>query len=195
VPQLASIVRRPAEGASLGREGVQERLERSRPGRALISLFVCVTLVAIAVTNLPDSSLRRTLDVAARPYLTATGLDQNWGVFAPDARRSVLSLVATVRYSDGSTAAWRIPTAGPALGAYWDYRWRKWAENVMTIGGGAAGLQRPAAVWIAREMQRPGKRPALVTLATGSLDLPPPGEGASGPARWREEVFYRLSFR
>jgi len=64
----------------------------------------------------------------------------------------------------------------------------------MTIGGDAAGLQRPAAVWIAREMQRRGKRPVLVALVTRSSAVNPPGEGRRhGP--WLEDVFYRLRFR
>ena len=154
-----------------------------------------VTLGVVGVTNLPASPVKSSLIAPAGPYLTATGLDQNWGVFAPDSRRSVLALVARVRYADGSTAEWRMPEGGPVLGAYSDYRWRKWAENLMTIGGDAAGLQRPAAVWIAREMERPGKRPVIVTLVARSSDLPPPGTRRGRPGPWREDVFYRLSFR
>ena len=195
VSQLASAVRRQTERASRGVEALGKWIELSRPGRALISAFVLVTLGAVAMTNLPDSEVKRELLAPAGPYLTATGLDQNWGVFAPDGRRSVLLLVASVRYADGSTAKWRLPEGGPVLGTYWDYRWRKWAENVMTIGGDAAGLQRPAAVWIAREMQRPGKRPALVTLATWSRELRPPGDRGRAQGPWREDVFYRLRFR
>jgi hypothetical protein len=190
-----SSFRTPAGGARPGGEDRQARVEATVVGRTLISVILVLTLAAITVTNLPDSIVKRTLLVVGGPFLGATGLDQNWGVFAPDSRRSVLSLVARVRYADGSTAVWRPPEGGPALGAYWDYRWRKWAENVMTLGGDAAGLQRPAAVWIARNMQRPGKRPALVELATRSYELPPPGAREPGPRGWREDIFYRLSFR
>jgi hypothetical protein len=158
-------------------------------------VFLLVTLGAVAVSNLPDSKVKRQVFVPVAPYLRATGLDQSWGVFAPDGRLSILNFVARVRYGDGSTAEWRLPEGGPALGAYWDYRWRKWAENVMTIDGDAAGLRRPAAVWIARQMQRPGKRPVLVTLAARSSDLRPPGTRATDHDRWRENAFYRLSFR
>lgn len=139
----------------------------------MISAFLLATLTAVAVANLPESELKRTLLGPGGPYLNATGLDQNWGVFAPDGRQSVLSLVASVRYSDGSTAAWHLPDAGPVLGAYWDYRWRKWAENLMTLGSEGAAIRTPAAVWVAREMTRPGKEPVQVTLATRFHDLPP----------------------
>ena len=193
--RLPRILRRRLQRAPRGFEGERpERLEVTRSGRAVISVFLLVTLAAIAVPNLPDSKVKSKILTPVGPYLTATGLDQNWSVFAPDSRRAVLTLVARVRYADGSTAEWRIPEGGPLLGAYWDYRWRKWAENVMTIGGDAAGLQRPAAVWIAREMQRRGKRPVLVALVTRSSAVNPPGEGRRhGP--WLEDVFYRLRFR
>jgi hypothetical protein len=195
VSQLASPQRQGAQRVRHWLEGAQERLEASRLGRALISVFLLVTIGAIAVVNLPDSEVKGRLLTVGGPYLSATGLDQNWGVFAPDSRRSVLLLVARVRYADGSTATWRLPEGGPLLGAYWDYRWRKWAENVMTLGGDAASVQRPAAVWIARTMQRPRKRPTLVTLVTRSSDLPPPGTRGAAKGRWRESVVYRLAFR
>ena len=195
VSDLTSTVRRHAGRMPHGLEETQKRFEASPFGRALISVFLLVTLGALALTNLPDSKVKSKLLAPAGPYLMATGLDQSWGVFAPDGRRSVLALVARVRYADGSTGEWRVPEGDPVLGAYWDYRWRKWAENLMTIGGDAARLQRPAAVWIAREMQRPGKRPVLVTLATRSFDLSAPGEPGRKRRPWREDVFYRLSFR
>jgi hypothetical protein len=194
VSEFVSTLRRRARVAPRAGEGGGDPLETSALGRALLSLFLIFTLVAIGATNLPDSALKGKLLARAGPYLTVTGLDQNWGVFAPDTRRSVISLVATVQYADGSTDAWRLPEGEPVLGGYWDYRWRKWAEQLMTLSGDAGGLQRPAAIWIAGAMERPGKRPALVTLATRSRDLPPPGTSAMRP-RSREEVFYRLSFR
>jgi hypothetical protein len=173
----------------------QERFEASRLGRVVISVFLLVTLAAVAVGNLPDSIVKRTLAGPAGPYLNATGLDQNWGVFAPDGRQFGLSLVATVRYADGSTAAWPLPQAGPLLGAYWDYRWRKWAENLMTLGSEGAVMRTPAAVWIAREMTRPGKRPVRVTLASRRYDLFPPGDARGDLGSWKETTFYGVNFR
>ena len=67
---------------------------------------------------------------AAEPFLGATGLDQNWRVFAPDPRQTSLRLEARVRYANGSSAVWRPPTGDDLVGAYWDYRWAKWLENV-----------------------------------------------------------------
>ena len=63
---------------------MQERLESSAVGRAVISAFAVVTVVALALWNLPDSEIKRKALTVVRPYVTALGLEQNWGVFAPD---------------------------------------------------------------------------------------------------------------
>ena len=82
--------------------GVQERLEASRAGRAAISVFIVVTIVSVVVWNLPSSAIKDDALAFAGPYIRATGLNQNWGVFSPDPRRNTLFLVARVRYADGS---------------------------------------------------------------------------------------------
>jgi hypothetical protein len=185
-------VRRRATDLRQSATGAGERFESTRAGRALISTFLLVTLVAMALANLPDSQVRRTLLRVGQPYLNATGLDQNWGVFAPDGRRFVVDLVAHVRYADGTTAQWRPPVGGPFLATYWDYRWRKWAENLMTLGVGGV-IRTPAAMWIAREMTRPGKSPRHITLTTRFYDLYPPGDPRErGP--WRETTAYEVEF-
>ena len=109
---------------------LQELLEARPGGRLLISAFILVTLAAVCITNLPESRLRRDAMKAAEPFLGATGLDQNWRVFAPDPRQTSLRLEARVRYANGSSAVWRPPTGDDLVGAYWDYRWAKWLENV-----------------------------------------------------------------
>ena len=177
----------------LPRRSLQERFESSRLGRVAISVFVAVTLAAIAIVNLPNSSFQRRLLKADTPYLNALGLDQAWGVFAPVGRQSVIALDATVRYTDGSTAAWRLPEAGRVLGQYWDYRWRKWAENLIVTTVNGPDIWRPAALWIARQETRPGKQPAQVTLAALVYDLQPPGARTDhGP--WRRTQLYTVRF-
>lgn len=174
---------------------LQERLESSRLGRLAISAFVATTVVAIAIVNLPDSRLQRTLVRADGPYVDALGLDQSWGVFAPDGRQSVIELVATVRYTDGSTAAWRLPEAGRLLGQYWDYRWRKWAENLITAADNGPAIWRPAALWIARQETRPGKWPAQVTLGARLYDLRAPGDTRGDRGPWRQAQLYTVRFQ
>lgn len=195
--QHVTIARRGVrreEAHRLPVRSLQERFESGRLGRVAISVFVAATLAAIAIVNLPASRFQRRLLKADTPYVNALGLDQAWGVFAPDGRQSVIVLDATVRYTDGSTVAWRLPEAGRLLGQFWDYRWRKWAENLIMTTVNAPDIWRPAALWIARQETRPGKQPAQVTLAARLYDLRAPG-GRTDHGPWRRTQLYTVRFQ
>jgi hypothetical protein len=167
--------------------GLQERLEARKAGRVLISALIAVSLLAVGLTNLPDSPIRREGLKVAQPYLEATGLEQSWKLFAPQPRRASLRLLARVRYLDGSVAIWR-PRSGNALtGTYWDYRWRKWVEN-LSQGTRAETLRAAAAPYIARQMRRPGKAPTTVTLIEQAQVLRPPGARGSEVGPWESRV-------
>jgi len=174
--------------------GPQQRLESHRAGQWLISAFVAVVLVAVCVTNLPESRLRRDGMRAAQPFLEATGLDQNWRVFAPDPRQTSLRLEARVRYDDGSVATWRPPSGGALVGAYWDYRWRKWLENAVQDANRKA-LWKPMALYVAREMRRADRAPARVTLIRRWQDLRPPGSPGPDARPWKRYEFYGVDVK
>lgn len=169
---------------------MQERLESSVAGRAGISVFLAVTVLGLLVWNLPDSRLRSEALRVASPYVLATGLDQNWGVFSPDPRRQSLDLVARVRYADGGRETLRIPRGDPVVGSYWDYRWWKWVEWATTDAH--QHLWEPTAVWFARRARAGGGEPVTVTLVRRWYDVLPPGTGPSRTG-WREYAYYTLS--
>lgn len=178
-----------------GVRSLQERFEASVVGRSVISVFVVVAVFSIIVINLPGSSpIRTRLLKKAQPFLNATGLDQGWGVFAPDPRRAVYGLHAVVEYDDGSSATWRFPTGDDLIGGYWDYRWRKWMENVNDDGNGAT-LRKPAALWAAKETAHKGAHPIRVQLFRSIATLRPPGEKGKDPLPATETVIYTLTFR
>lgn len=169
---------------------LQQRFEARRGGRTIISAFVLATLLAMGVAILPDSRLRELSFEAAGPYLTATGLEQSWSMFAPEPRRSSIDLEARVRFEDGTSAIWRPPAGNDVTGATWDYRWRKWMENAIQDAN-ADVLWRPAALFAARDLSGGGAKPVSVTLVRRWRDLPPPG--AAGSPRWKRYSFYELS--
>lgn len=173
-----------------GQHGWQQRLEESAFGRGMLSSLIVVTLIAIVAINLPESELRRQLLRPGQPYLNAIGADQNWALFAPDPRRVVLDVSATVAYDDGRTAQWTFPHDGALIGTYRDYRWRKWEENLVSPDN-ATALWRSAALWAAGEEGRPGHAITGVSLVERFAALAPPGASPSiGPTRQR--LIYRL---
>jgi hypothetical protein len=171
---------------------VQERLESSAVGRAVISAFAVVTVVALALWNLPDSEIKRKALTVVRPYVTALGLEQNWGVFAPDPRRESLELVARVEYADGTERTLEVPRGDPFVGEYWDYRWRKWYE--WARADAYQNLWDPGARWFARVAADEGGTPVRVTLVRRWRESLPPGPG---PARseWHEFAYYTLNLQ
>jgi hypothetical protein len=168
---------------------LQERFESTPAGRVAISLFIVVTLAFVVVTNLPRSSLRHDVLVPGQPYLNALGLDQRWNVFAPEPRKQAIDLVSLVTFSDGSQTEWRLPSRAALVGAYSDYRWRKWLENA--TADAHRELWRPQALWIARNASSAGRRPVRVVLVRRFYDLLPPGTTPDrGP--WKEFAYYTL---
>jgi hypothetical protein len=156
----------------------------------MLSSVIVITLIAIVAINLPQSDLRRQLLRPGQPYLNALGLDQNWALFAPDPRRVVINVSATVGYDDGRTAQWSFPHDDALIGTYRDYRWRKWEENLISPDNGAA-LWRSAALWAAGQEPRSGHAVTRVALVERFASLAPPGVTPSvGPTQQR--VFYTL---
>jgi hypothetical protein len=169
--------------------GLGQRIEETPGGRVAISVLILVTLAAILVTNLPDSHLRRNLSKAADPYLNAIGLDQNWGVFAPDPRRESVWMKARIDYQNGAREIWEPPRRGALVGTYSDYRWRKLEENV--IGGRLTPtLMRDAAVWIAGQRRDEENVPIQVVFIKRTAQLQPPGQKGGRAQRAMESQFF-----
>ena len=170
---------------------MQERLEAAAWGRVLISAVLVVTLFSVMTANLYPSDLKRQFWRVGKPVVYATGLDQGWDVFAPDVRRQTIKLEAHVAYADGTSATWRIPRGGSLFGAYWDYRWRKWAE-LMILGFAPREIE-PGARWIARHAE-PGRRAVKIELVERYQQLGLPGTSPNrGP--WTEKSLYELDLQ
>ena len=163
-------------------------MEASIVGRVLLSVFILATVAGVVVWNLPPTELSGRAQPVVRPYMNASGLDQNWAVFAPDPPREAWDLEARITYADGTERIWTVPTGDPVIGAYWDYRWLKWAE--ITLAGVDATLWRPAAEWIARQEREGGREPVTVSLLRKAAVLPI--TGGKGPATSTEFFLHRV---
>jgi hypothetical protein len=154
-------------------------------------LAVATALIVLAgLSGLPGVS---TASRAARPVTAGLGLEQNWNVFAPRPRREGLRIEAEVRWSDGARTTWRIPAGGAALGAYRDYRWRKWSEHASSAREGP-WLWGPAVRYVAATLPARGAAvPAEIRVVRYTRPVAPPGGGE--PRAWTGVDVYRARLR
>lgn len=172
-----------------GRVGLQERIERSRAGRAVLSAVLAVLLVVLVVINAQPSEVRKRVQDVFAPALNVTGLDQAWGVFAPDPRNMSLEFLARVTYADETTETWRLPSGGPLIGDYWDYRWRKYLEY-LTQDPWADQTFRQFSSYLARRLHREGRRPTRIVLVRRTRTIRPGESPPRSPVR--EQAYFSL---
>jgi hypothetical protein len=161
------------------------RIEASPVGRALISLGVGCAVVAMVVLGMPDSQLRSYLMTPVAPVVRAVGLDQDWAVFAPP-RQISLQVEGRLEYADGTVSVERFPRAS-GIGAYSDYRWRKYEERLRLDVN--QRLWARYAQFLVDRANAEGRRPVRVSLVRRWAQTRPPGPG---PERdpWREFTFF-----
>jgi hypothetical protein len=168
------------------RPNPQLRFENSPPGRAVITIGLIVTLAAILTANLPASAVKSRLYPAAQPYLTALGIGEDWGVFAPNPRTQVIYAGGVITYSDRSESVWNFPVR-PGIMAYSDYRWQKYEEHVRLDA--FKGLWPAFATYLVTHEAVAGKKPVQVRLARKWAEILPPGAPTSlGP--WTQYVYF-----
>jgi hypothetical protein len=185
--QQSSGASDPTNGSSSsGTTGVRAERGQSIRGQALINSVLIVTLAAVLVANLPDSVVKTRLIAPANTYLTALGLGQNWGVFAPNPRRDVIYVTGEIEDSDGNTSTWSIPVR-TGLMAYSDYRWQKFGEHLRLDSN--RQLWQPFATYLARQERVAGRTPVRVSLVRRWAELRPPG-GAVELGPWQQFVYY-----
>jgi hypothetical protein len=157
---------RTAEPEAPARGGISPRR------RIMITIFVIVTVGAVLIQNMPDSTIKEGLGTVVQPYLNVTGLDQGWAIFSPNPRARTVYILARLERADGSVALRPLPTSiGPA--SYWEYRWRKYGEKLSGSQGRA--LHRPYAEWVVDQDRREGGEPVRITLVKRTSRNLPPG--------------------
>jgi hypothetical protein len=173
-----------------GVRGLQQRIESSRAGQVVISVFLALLLGTLIITTGQPSALQRETADLASPGLVALGLEQSWGVFAPDPRPISIEFFARVRYADGTRETWRIPEGSPLVGEYWDYRWRKYLEYL--VQEPFLGLTvKPMSEFIAREAHKDGRVPTRVVLVRRIQAIRSPGsDPPRGPVT--EQAYFVL---
>ena len=167
----------------------QQRFEESKIGTAALSGVLLFILLSLVAANIPTSYLQKKLNKIVLPVRDSVGLDQTWGVFAPEPRSQTFGLYARIAYPDGKSEIWTVPTGDPYLSEYRTYHWQKWSEYVRLDA--QPNLWEPLAIWVARTHDRPNHHPSEVTLVRSWYDLFPPG---SHPSRgqWYQYEYFSL---
>ncbi len=173
-------VRRIARGLA----EAQERAERTLLGQGVISVVVLVILLTAVIWCLPDSVLKRRLQPVVTPVAMAAGLDQYWGVFAPNPPRQVDTVDVEVTLAGGRQVVWNIPRGDPVVGQYSWYHWQKIKENLVRFPGIRADFCR----WVARQVAGPHGQATHVRMVLHSATLPPPGTAV--PSKTSTSVLY-----
>ncbi|PVZ13273.1 hypothetical protein [Actinomycetospora cinnamomea] len=165
-----------------------EPASMSRGRRLGITALILLTLVGMLASTAPRGVIKDGLLDLTRPYLLATGLDQAWGVFAPSPPRVTNEVVARVERADGTVGVYPLH-GGNGLTEYWDYRWRKYGEQMWKKR--SAERERAAfAGWVADRDRAAGHRPVRVTLVRAVRPNAPPGGPAPDAGSGREIPFF-----
>jgi hypothetical protein len=77
--------------------------------RLAISAFLILHLSAVGIINLPDSALRQRLSEPVFNYLVPIGLDQAWGMFAPNPVMHPMELEIVTTDKDGILRMFAFP--------------------------------------------------------------------------------------
>jgi hypothetical protein len=160
------------------------RFECSPVGEFVISVLVVVVLVIGVIWSMPDSAFKRLLTPGLQPVATATGLEQDWRMYAPEPLRRVEYVEVRVTMADGAQRMWTNPRGDRLVGAFAWYRWQKLKENLVHEPGIRIGL----AHWVIRQLSRPTERAVRVQMTLRAESLPAPG--TNSPRNTQSEILY-----
>ena len=152
------------------------------PGHA-DRIFACFEEVPQNWRYMPSGPFRSQVERFWR-FADNIGLQQDWGVFSPNAREQSIDVYAIITYTDGSVVEWQVPEFDPVFGAYREYRWTKWQERVRLDS--RADLWDPTAAWIAEQHRRDGELPATVELVRRWIDHEPLDADGAVDGDWNE---------
>lgn len=156
------------------------------PSRIVLSLWLVGIVAVIIAGNFAGTGVQGSVRAATQPIRTITGLNQEWGVFAPNPRDISQYVDGRVDFADGTSTTYSIPKRR-GLGAYSDYRWQKYEERLFERND--AVLWPAYAEYLGRLARATGRDPVRVTLIRRWSDSLPPGPGPEHGSWHQSEVF------
>jgi hypothetical protein len=154
-----------------------------------LSAFIVMALVIAVLWGVPDSPLKNTIAPELVPVARATGLDQGWNMFSPNPPRVVSEIETYVQFSDGQRRMWQFERDRNILRSFNYDRWRKLKEQLLR-----EEVLRPGfAVWVIRQLAKPGERAVRVWMVRDTRVIPTPGKDGE-PVKWERKLLYDLQF-
>jgi len=164
---------------------LHSQMVASRVGRWVTGVILAIGAVWIVLPNMPASPMRDRVDAVWAPAIEI-GLVQDWAVFSPNPRSQSLDVRAELELESGEVVVWDVPEFDPVVGAFRQYRWKKWQERVRLDA--RPDLWGPAVDWLRREYPDAVR----VTLIRRWIDHEPLGDDGvfDSPANgWNEFRF------
>jgi hypothetical protein len=157
----------------------------SRVREAAISAVIVVVLAVGVEWSLPNSAIKDAASPVLEPIGLATGLDQNWSLFAPTPPQRQENIEVHVAMSSGIDKVWTLPARNHVLGVAFTHRWRKFKEALVTT----PQIRADFVHWVVRQSTGPGERAVHAEMLLRTEDIVRPG--AEGQGQTGVQTLYR----
>ena len=143
----------------------------SRVREPAISAVIVLVLAIGVEWSLPNSAIKAAMSPILEPVGLATGLDQNWSLFAPTPPQRQENIEVHVAMSSGIDKMWTLPRTNQVFGVAFTHRWRKFKETLITT----PQIRAEFVHWVVRQSTGPGEHAVHAEMLLRTEDIPPPG--------------------
>jgi hypothetical protein len=162
-----NVFRKIRRSSSQTGSAEKKRSGLSRARDISVSALIVGILGVSILSSLPDSMIKITALPVLTPIARATGLDQSWGMFAPNPPTTNSAIEIHVIMANGADKVWR-PYDDDGMR---QMQWRKFKEDVL----GRAEYRPGLALWAIRHVVEKGDRPVRVVMVAEFKSIPLPG--------------------
>ena len=140
--------------------------------KPFLNAFILFHLTIAGLCILPFFPLRNKLVAPTTPYTRITGLEQYWGIFAPNVPTDDWHLDATIVFQDGNRTMWQFPRASRMSLVKRSLRARQFVWSWVLASLPPAWPD--AARYVARLHADPHNPPRQIVLTWWSAPITPP---------------------
>ena len=146
--------------------------------------MVVLVLTVGVVWSMPDAEFRRRLIPVLQPVAVASGLEQDWRMYAPEPLGRLEVVDVRVTMTNGVQRVWTFPRGDRVVGSFSWYHWQKFKENLVR----EPTLRFGMAHWAVHRLTKGSERAALVQIVLRTELLSAPG--TDNPRTVGEEILH-----